>query len=164
MLTKVSAKWVRVALVALVAVLMLMLVGSEASAADRCQKVAGMFTLQPVTEGCTSPVGICATGVYRGVISATSSFTGSSVTTTADTPTTSVILLTGDNRIETRNGALMTKDAIVLQTTGDGDFAEVDTIVGGTGAWAGATGTLKAVGVFGASGGEGTYVGQVCKP
>jgi hypothetical protein len=33
----------------------------------------------------------------------------------------------------------MTKDAIVLKTTSAGDFAEVDTIVGGTGGWAGST-------------------------
>ena len=58
----------------------------------------------------------------------------------------------------------MTKDAIVLQTTGAGDFAEVDTIVGGTGEWAGTTGSITAFGKFTGAGGEGAYTGEVCTP
>ncbi|HKZ86248.1 MAG TPA: hypothetical protein VJ793_21650 [Anaerolineae bacterium] len=82
-----------------------------------------------------------------------------------DTPTTSVVILTGDNLIQTARGTLMTKDAIVLQTTGAGDFVEVDTIVGGTGEWAGATGSISAIGTFtAAAGGEGAYTGEVCTP
>ena len=33
-----------------------------------------------------------------------------------------MIVLTGDNAIHTSGGTLLTKDAIVLQTSGDGDF------------------------------------------
>jgi hypothetical protein len=56
---------------------------------------------------------------------------------------------------------LLTKDAIILRTTGAGDFAEVDMIVGGSGDWAGAIGTISTSGTF-AAGGEGTYTGEVC--
>jgi hypothetical protein len=59
----------------------------------------------------------------------------------------------------------MKKDAIVLKTTGAGDFAEVDTIVSGTGEWVGVTGTLQAQGTFTtAAGGKGWYTGEVCRP
>jgi hypothetical protein len=92
-----------------------------------------------------------------------SAFTGTSLTQTIDTPTTGVVLLTGDNQITTKAGTLSTKDAIVPRTTGAGDFAEVDTVVAGTGEWAGATGVLRAQGTFTvAGGGSGEYVGQVC--
>jgi hypothetical protein len=74
-----------------------------------------------------------------------------------------VVLLTGDNQITTKAGTLQTKDAIVLRTTGTGDFAEVDTVISGTGEWAGATGVLRAQGTFTvADGGGGDYVGQIC--
>lgn len=99
---------------------------------------------------------------YRGAISGTSFFVGSNQLTTADTPVTSVILLTGDNAIQTRAGTLMTKDAIVFKTTGAGEFAEVDTIVGGTGDFAGATGTLTATGALSGGMGEGVFSGEVC--
>ena len=76
-----------------------------------------------------------------------------------------MVLLTGDNRIETRRGVLSTKDSIVLRTSGDGEFAEVDTIVGGTGALAGATGVFTATGSYSAAvGGSGVYEGELCLP
>jgi hypothetical protein len=57
---------------------------------------------------------------------------------------------------------LLTKDAISLDTAGNGEFAEVDTIVGGTGLWAGYTGKLTATGTFADGSGEGTYSGLAC--
>ena len=76
-----------------------------------------------------------------------------------------MVLLTGDNAIQTPDGTLFTKDAIVLRTTGAGEFAEVDVVVGGTGEWTGATGTLTATGTFTAlAGGEGRYEGEICTP
>lgn len=74
-------------------------------------------------------------------------------------------LITGNNIIHTNKGDLMTQDAIVLRTTGAGEFAEVDTVVGGTGDWAGATGVIQAVGTFTfEAGGTGNYSGQICIP
>lgn len=164
MVRRYGFRWVARSVFALVAMLTVIAVGG-ASAAGGCKKVSGTFTLQPLTgPACASPVGICATGSFKGGLKGHSTFVGSSLITTADTPTTSVVLLTGDNQIETGSGTLMTKDAIVLQTTGAGTFAEVDTIVGGTDAWAGATGQISAVGTFNAtSGGSGSYSGEVCR-
>jgi hypothetical protein len=50
------------------------------------------------------------------------------------------------SQITTKAGTLSTKDAIALRTTGAGDFAEVGTVISGTGEWAGATGVLRAEG------------------
>jgi hypothetical protein len=160
------ASWSRLAIVAASVALALVLAGGGTLADAGCKKVSGKFTLQPVTgPACTSSVGVCATGVYRGDLAGTSSFVGSSLVPTVDTPTTGVILLTGDSDFTLAGGTLLTKDAIVLRTTGAGDFAEVDTIVGGTGAWAGTTGQFSATGTFtAASGGEGVYSGEVCTP
>ena len=53
----------------------------------------------------------------------------------------------------------------MLKTTGAGDFAEVDTIVGGAGEWVGVTGTLRAQGTFTpTAGGQGDYTGEICRP
>jgi hypothetical protein len=147
-----------------VALLLTVLVSSGDAVAAGCKKVNGKFTLAAVSgAACTSPVGVCATGTFSGVLVGTSTFTGSSLVPTVDTPATSVVLLTGDTAIQTRDGTLQSKDAIVLRTTGAGDFAEVDTVVAGTGALAGTTGVLRAQGTFTQeAGGEGEYVGELC--
>ena len=165
MIKRHTQKWAIVALPAVTVVVVLALT-SGAFAAGKCQRVEGRFTLQPVSgPACMSAVGVCATGTYRGDLKGDSTFTGSSLTPTVDTPTTGVVLLTGDNLIQTSAGMLMTKDAIVLKTTGAGDFAEVDTIISGTGEWAGASGVLRAQGTFTpTAGGQGNYTGEICRP
>jgi hypothetical protein len=136
-----------------------------AHADSRCHKVHYRVTLAASTEpGCTSPIGLCATGELRGSVSGTSEFIGTSFVPTVDTAATSSVLLTGDNVIHLPGGDLYTKDAIVLATVGDGEFAEVDTVVGGTGIYAGATGTITATGVFANGVGEGRAEGLVCRP
>jgi hypothetical protein len=139
------------------------LAASVAQAAG-CSAVQGKMTLVPVTgPQCQSAVGICTTGELKGGVSGTLSFIGTSVTQTVDTPTTAVVLATGDNTIRAKDGTLLTKDAIALRTTGNGEFAEVDTIVGGTGIYAGASGVLTATGTFDfVAGGSGRYTGEVC--
>lgn len=153
----------RVALIAIAVLLALTLVSGGAFAAPTCKTVSGKFTLQAVNDpSCTSPVGLCAMGAYQGVIKATSSFVGSAFIASADTPTTGVVFATGDNTIHTDKGDIFTKDAITLRTTGEGAFAEVDTVVGGSGEYADASGVLTATGTFLNGSGAGVYSGQVC--
>ena len=110
-------------------------------------------------------MGICTSGELKGGVSAALSFIGTSLTQTVDTPVTGVVVATGDNTITAKDGTLLTKDAIVLRTTANGEFPEVDTIVGGTGIYAGAGGVLTATGTFDSvSGGSGRYTGEVCLP
>src|SRR5262249_37723596 len=160
MLSTNYIKWATWAVLA-VSIVIMLTSASGAIAAPKCRKVSGSFTLQAITgPTCLSSVGICAAGFYKGDVAGNSTFIGTSLIQTIDTPTTAVVLLTGDNLIQTKDGDLMTKDAIVLRTTGDGDFAENDTLISGTGAWAGATGHLNATGTFTvAAGGEGKYTG-----
>lgn len=157
------SKWGKPAIVIVAsAVIALMIATSGATAASTCKKINGQFTLQPVSEACTSPVGICATGVFKGDIKGNSEFTGTGLVPTVDTTSTGVVLLTGDNVIHTAKGDLTTKDAIAFRTVKPGDFAEVDTVIAGTGAWAGATGRFSAAGTFTTAGGQGNYTGEIC--
>jgi hypothetical protein len=160
----IGSKWRGLVVMGASAVMAIVVASGGAAAASMCKKVEGHFTLQSLTgPACSSAVDICATGTYTGDISGSSSFAGTSVVATADTPTTGVILVTGDNTISSRRGTLLTKDAIVLRTTGAGEFAKVDTIVGGTGAWLGTSGVLRATGTFSqTTGGSGRYTGEVC--
>jgi hypothetical protein len=89
-----------------------------------------------------------------------------SLTPTQDTPVTGVYLYTGDNVIKTKDGEIYTKDAGALNLTpgGSGDDVSISTITGGTGKYAGATGTLRSYGTFTDAGGEFSYEGEVCTP
>jgi len=69
--------------------------------------------------------------------------------------TTRVVLLTGDTTITTKDGS--------LSTTGEGKFAGVYTVVGGTDQWAEYIGKSTATGSFvPTAGGEGTWSGLTC--
>lgn len=157
------SKWVKLAVIAMFVMLMLTIASSGATAKSVCKKVNGQVTLQPVTEGCTSPIGLCASGTYRGDIKGSNEFTG---TYLAPVEKTATLLLVGVNVIHTTDGDLVTQDVIVLSTNEAGDFAEVDTVSAddSTGVWGGASGVLKAIGTFTAAGGQGDYIGEICTP
>jgi hypothetical protein len=160
-----TSTWIRRMFCAVVAVLALTLVTS-ALAEPSCKQIKGKFTLQPLAPTArASPIGVCSTGTIKGNLAGTISFTGTSLISTVDSPTTGVAVMTGDNRITTPDGVLLTKDAIVSRQGGTGDFAEVITIIGGTGKWIGATGYINATGIFDfANGGAGTSTGEICTP
>lgn len=136
--------------------------GTAAWAEPGCRALHGSISLAVAEGPCDSGIALCATGELRGVLNGNSEFVGTSATPNVDTSSTAVITLTGDNVIHLRDGDLYTKDAIVLATIGNGEFAEVDTIVGGTGAYEGASGRFVATGVFANGGGEGAYSGEIC--
>jgi hypothetical protein len=164
MISRIPSRWIRFAVLALSALLTVVVVGS-AAAASPCKKINGKLTLQALPSStCISAISLCASATLSGDLVGVSSFTGTSQAVTADTPSTAVILLTGDNAIHTSNGTLLTKDAIVLQTVGAGNFAEVDTVVGGSGEWAGASGEFRAQGTFANGIGQGDYIGEICTP
>jgi hypothetical protein len=130
-----------------------------------CKTVRGHFTIDIVTgPDCQSPVGLCGVGTYTGGLSGESTFVASSIVQTVDTPTTGVVSITGDFTLETRDGTLITKDAIVLRTVGAREFAEVDTVIGGTGEFAGASGVLRATGTSTDTTVDGDFAGEICTP
>jgi hypothetical protein len=52
----------------------------------------------------------------------------------------------------------------MLRTIGGGEFAEVDTVVGGTGDFAGASGVIRGTGTSTATTVDGDYAGEICTP
>lgn len=136
-----------------------------AAAEPQCRRVHSRVTIEAeAVPTCGSPIGLCANTTYRGQLKGTSSFVGTSFLPTVDTGATGTVVLTGDNLIHLGDGDLVTKDAIVLSTLATGEFAEVDTILSGTGAYAGATGNLTATGTFINGVGEGVLEGVICTP
>jgi hypothetical protein len=149
---RINPKWAKLAAIAVVAVIALVVVSGIATASSNCKKVNGKLVLNPGGAG----------GSYKGDLKGNSEFTFINLISTG---IDDVALLTGNNLIHTNDGDLMTQDAIVLRQVGAGEFAEVDTVVGGTGSWAGATGVIQATGKFTfAAGGAGTYEGEICTP
>ena len=150
--------------------LALLLAGSQTGAAERCVDVRGSYTEQLASgPDCTSPVDLCIEGTYRGSIRGDFSGAASALIPTADTPTTGVVLFISDARIDAqigdRNGELIIKNSGAFHTTGPGEIVDLQTIVGGTGELAEASGALRAEGTFTAeAGGRSTYVGTVCLP
>ena len=145
-----SSNWTKVAVMTVVAVIALIIVSGVATAASTCKKVNGKLVLNPGGTG----------GSYSGDLRGNSEFTFISLT---DTSIEDVKVLIGDNLIHTNDGDLMTQDAIVLRQAGAGEFAEVDTVVGGTEDWEGATGVIQATGKFNPdTGGTGDYFGEIC--
>lgn len=139
-------------------------VSAAAWAAPNCRPVFSRLDLAAGAPTCGSPIGLCAGGTLQGTLQAHSEFIGTSSLPTIDTGATGVVVLTGDNTIHARGGDLYTKDTIVLATTGAGEFSEIDTLVGGTGAYAGATGKLTGTGTFANGTGSGVLFGEICWP
>ncbi|HET9932315.1 MAG TPA: hypothetical protein VFQ35_16540 [Polyangiaceae bacterium] len=129
-----------------------------------CRSVSGTFTVITSTGGdCKSPVGLCGSVEWRGDLRAKSSFVATSSVETVDSAVTSVLVFTGDATVTAKGGTILTKDAIVFRLTGAGDFAEVDTVVGGTGVFSNASGAWRASGTFAGNVGEGRYEGMICR-
>jgi hypothetical protein len=154
----------------LAATLGVLLISSQSSAEANCRAVTGHYREHDDSgPGCTSPVGLCIAGEYRGDIKGTFSGEATSIVASADTPVTSTLFFTSDSRIVAklggRVGTLVVKNAGAFHTSPDGAIVDVQTIVGGTDGFAGASGALRSEGTFTqASGGESSYDGTVCVP
>ncbi|MFN8441720.1 MAG: hypothetical protein U0175_13155 [Caldilineaceae bacterium] len=149
----------------------LVLITASASADARCRNVHGFYEEHAADPtSCPSPVGLCIAGEYSGSIKGLFTSTATTLTTTIDTPLTTVVDFTGDSvihaKIGNKQGDLMVKNAGVYQTTGDGNILDLQYITSGTGQLVGASGVIRASGMFNpATGmGESEYEGMVCLP
>jgi hypothetical protein len=140
--------------------------GSGTATAGECQPVTGHISSQLLTEGCTSPVGLCTIGRFRGDIRGEFVFTATSLNPTAnpDFAQTSIAFYTGDLLLQTRNGNLTLKDAgaFNIASDGNGDFASVQTIIGGTGNLVHTTGRIRTEGIFIGGCVDCRYRGEIC--
>lgn len=140
--------------------------GGPASAVS--EVVSGKFDTEVVVGGdCDAPAGICATGTTTGNLKGTFTLRVAEIIPTSDTPTTGVILFTGDGTVETKNGTLRCKNSGVLQTRDHGVLTSLCLVTGeGTGDWVGASGYFQVDGTvdLAAAVATGSYKGQIARP
>jgi hypothetical protein len=144
------------------------LIGQTPSA---CKRVEGFQeeTLAPPPT-CTSSVGLCTVAQMFGTLKGLARFTAAEFLPSADTPATAVIFVIGDTevaeaRLGPKRGTLIVKNAAAYRTVGNGDLVDNQTIIGGTGDFVGASGSLRISGNFLAeTGGISRFEGTVCVP
>jgi hypothetical protein len=138
--------------------------------ASGCWRVQGHLVERLVPPGeCSSPVGLCTIARMFGGLKGDALFIANEFISSTDTPVTGVVFVIGDifideARVGRKRGALTLKSAAGFRTIGDNDLVDIQTIIGGTHDFAGATGTIRIRGAFPAGGGTSTYVGSVCVP
>ena len=118
----------------------------SADAHSRCHRLdddAGILGAI-ATDGCTSPVGLCTAGVFRGdsLLRGTTSLTADGLVPAAGMPlveAATTLSYSALLTITTRRGALTMRDTGIFDTA-NGLFASRDVVVGGTGIFEGATG------------------------
>lgn len=117
---------------------------SAAPAAARCIAVSGQYAEHDASgPACASPVGLCIAGDYRGDVRGPFAGAATSLVPTADTPATGVVLFTSTSTIDARiagySGTLAIRNAGAFRTVAEGSIVDVQTIVGGTGDFTGAS-------------------------
>jgi len=145
-------------------------IGMPTASAAECRSVRGSIeeTVLPASE-CTSPVGLCADEKLSGQLRGDASFIAAKIIPTDDTPATGVVFVTGDitiadAKLGRNQGTLTVKSAASFRTVGDGDLTDTQVITGGTGDFAGATGSLRISGNVVGDTGAASYKGTVCLP
>src|SRR5215831_19572702 len=123
--------------------------GLSGADAFECKQVRGHLEETLVTgSNCPSPVGLCTVAQMFGALQGEALFTAADIIVSADTPTTGVVFVIGDTvivnaKLAGHRGTLTVKNAASFRTTGNGDLADVQTVIGGTEDFAGATGSLR---------------------
>ncbi len=149
----------------------LILGSTQARADPSCRTVQGSASLNPVPAAdCSSPVGICGEGTFTGGLQGDYSSILFTLTPTADTAITQVVLFTAETTIPAAQvghwrGQMVLKEAGSFHVAGAGEFAELYSVAGSSGDFVAATGVLRAVGTFNdVTGGGIVYQGQICVP
>ena len=112
----------------------------------KCKRVEASGTTVAVTTDCRSPLGLCATGLITGeeLIRGTTFASVLGAAPSIGLPGIEEgtrLSLAGERTLTTSDGTLIFRFITVFDAA-RGEFAEIDRITGGTGKFAGATGTL----------------------
>ncbi len=140
-----------------------MCVGGSAEAWAGCKKVQGH--VEETAVPCASGPGLCTVGPVNGGIQGEYRFTLLSASGTS-THTPSVVHFVGASVIATAKGDLHFSESGALDTAPPGHFVDLQTIIGGTGDFEGASGQLMLSGTFDLASGYGTsrFHGEICTP
>lgn len=135
-----------------------------------CRHVNGHYTEQLATSAaCASAVGVCLQGALSGALQGSFKTAVDTFVPTPDLPSIGVAQFTAGStfslRIGHRVGELFVRNTGAIRLTGAGEIVDLQTIVGGSGGFADATGVIGAVGTFTfEAGGRSEYAGTVCLP
>ena len=136
--------------------------------AQQCKPVVGSFEAHVVTDGCTSPVGLCTAGRVWGGIQGTYSFVMTNALPNGEPDVTTILFFTGHSQVTLKSGdqVLGTDTGAIDLPPGNGGFASLITFHGGSGAKTGATGQIRLRGDFDPAAGttSGDYLGTLCTP
>jgi hypothetical protein len=133
---------------------------TAAPLAAECKPVVGSFEARVVSEGCTSPVGLCTAGRVWGGIQGTYAFAMTALFPSGAVPT--ILFFTGDSTVTLKDGAeVKGKDTgSIDMDPSRGGFASLITFD------TGATGQIRLRGKFDPVAGTtaGDYAGTLCTP
>jgi hypothetical protein len=131
-----------------------------------CQVITGTQEDTLVSEGCTSPVGFCARGTFKGNhgFRGTTSFSALAFDPIPNDPL-GRLAVPGESTYTTRDGQITVSDVSVFDVE-RGTFAGTGRIVGATGRFAGATGDVFTEGHVSEDGNSFTtrFVIEICLP
>lgn len=143
--------------------------GGRAEAHQPCKKVHGHITTQITTENCNSPVLLCTAGTITGggMLHGATAFTTLGLAPGAGlSPIVpdSTLSYTGNLTLTTRGGQLSLTDIGILEQ-GTLRFTELDSVVSGTGDFAGNGGHWFISGFVtgGGTGFDGEIEGDICE-
>jgi hypothetical protein len=138
----------------------------------KCHTVDADFTSALTSEGCTSPLGLCAIGSIKhdALIKGPMFVTINAAAPSAGLPgiePPSVLSVSGERTLRPLRGGTLSLHVVGIAIFGTSleMFDELNLITGGTGRFAGATGTLHVAGrATSPTTFEGEMSGQVCVP
>ena len=133
-----------------------------------CHRISANVAVVATTENCTSPVALCTTGAVTGGGMANGVFIGTAMAFAQGAGLPNLVPATtlsfvADHKIDTPRGTIIMRGTGVFDTA-RGEYSEVDPISGGTGIFAGATGTLWLTGTSpdGGTSFAGPMTGRIC--
>jgi hypothetical protein len=105
---------------------------------DGCHRVHGRYHADVTTAGCTSPVGLCATGTitHGGFLDSSSIFVALDIAPFAGMPATEPagnVSYSGTITINAHGGMLQVRDLGVVDSIHGGNFTEIERPASGTG-------------------------------
>lgn len=135
-------------------------------AAARTRRVSGHAEFQlALGPNCASPIGLCTAGVIAGDLQGTIAGAAIAFNVPADASVPTVGAYVNHIVISTAEGELRCTEVGGANTAGDGDFAGLCTVTGGSGRFAGAGGSFAFRGTFTpTTGGSYAYDGKLTLP